>query len=355
MIIAFNIFIILLLGGLLIGSKSSSANSRKVYIILITLQLTLLSGLRHWSVGADTTVYAESFFNDMQYSFLDAVNNFINIFFGDEKGKDPGYFIFVKIVQFFTDDYQIYLLTIAIIFTFSLGYFIFRNSTEPVFSFLLYSCLFWAFFSITGHRQTLATALCLIGYEFIKKKKLLPFAVLNVFAFVLHKSSMVFFLFYFLAHKKVTRTYFAGILLLFPIIMINRIYYSNLMKFFSGYDEYGINEAAGTGTFTTIFIIIAFVTFWRLKIIIQNNPQASHYINAILIGLLLLPLTWVNPSAMRIVQYFSIFLILLIPEIIKSFRNESHELEILAYYMTTGILILLFWGYGETYYKFFWQ
>ena len=61
--------------------------------------------------------------------------------------------------------------------------------------------LFYAFYSVTGHRQTLATALIVfVGYKYIKEKKLLKFLVIAFIVFMLHKSSLVFIPYYFIAH-----------------------------------------------------------------------------------------------------------------------------------------------------------
>jgi transmembrane protein EpsG len=78
-------------------------------------------------------------------------------------GKDPGYVVFEKTLQYISLDYQTYLFFIAIIFFFALGNFIFKNTSnlkEIIFAYVLYSTLFFFFFSITGHRQTIG--LCFI-------------------------------------------------------------------------------------------------------------------------------------------------------------------------------------------------
>ena len=75
------------------------------------------------------------------------------------------------------------------------------------------------------------------------------------------------------------------------------------------------------------------------------------YYNALFFGLLFLPLVFVNPTAMRVVQYYSLFLMLSVPEVARSFEKKT---GILIY---MGMLIILFsasnvYGYK---YVFFWQ
>ena len=64
------------------------------------------------------------------------------------------------------------IIVAAIVFA-SLGYFIYKNSDDPAFSYVLFSALFYSFYAITGTRQALATALVVfVGFEFIKRKGL---------------------------------------------------------------------------------------------------------------------------------------------------------------------------------------
>lgn len=118
------------------------------------------------------------------------------------------------------------------------------------------------------------------------------------------------------------------------------------------YDSFNFQvEGAGTWTFTTLLLMVAVITFWKRKVILRNNPQAKHYINALIFSLILVPLTFINPSAMRVVQYFSIFLVLLIPEIIQSFNLKERRV---VYYVSVCVLIALF-AMTNPNYIFFWQ
>jgi transmembrane protein EpsG len=87
------------------------------------------------------------------------------------------------------------------------------------------------------------------------------------------------------------------------------------------------------------------------KRILDNNPEAIESMNAMYIALFLLPLTFVNPSAMRAVQYYSVFLMLLIPEIISVFKKEE---RIFGYFAVGCLLIALFIRLQPRY-MFFWQ
>ena len=346
-----NIFIMSVMA-IYLATSEYSKHWKKIFVIFASFQWIILSGLRHVSIGADTKTYLQSFEATQYYSWTYIFDKLYNIYILGGPGKDPGYPVFEKLATLLTTDYQVYLIIIALFFTIPLAKWIYENSIDPFISFLIYSTLFYAFFAITGHRQTIATAMVVfIGYTYIKERNLLPFLLIVLIAFTIHKSALIFIPFYFIANKKITKNYMLIMITLFIILFINKEYFSSMLKIFAGYEIYGINQQAGTYTFTLIFLLLTIVAFWRYKTILLKNPQAVHFYNALLLGLIFLPLTFVNPSAMRVVQYFSIFIILLIPEIIYSFHGK---IRVLGYYILICILVILIIKSNPTY-MFFWE
>ena len=167
-----NIFFVVFWGIILIYNKKSDSNT-KLYCSIVAIQWILISGLRHASVGADTQNYATRFEQAKTTSWSKLFENFFGYIFKGEDVNDPGYFIFQKFFQIFCKDYQVYLVFIALIFTSFMAIWIYKNSKDPCFSFVLYSALFYSFYALTGHRQTIATALLVfLGYKYIKERKL---------------------------------------------------------------------------------------------------------------------------------------------------------------------------------------
>lgn len=356
------IFLILFIGFQFSKKYQQNKDSfevRKRYIKIISFILILQSGLRHVAVGDDTYVYYSYFIEIQEKSWLDIYQNFINVYKFDE-GKDPGYLLFEKLISLISSEYQILLFVIALLFFVAFGNFILKNTNrlqDAVLGFVIYSVLFYSFFSITGHRQTIATAASLLAFEYIKKRKIFPFLILILTASTIHKSVLLFLPFYFIAHIKNTKYFNWTILLSFPIFMINRNSISQYFKLLAGYEEYGINEAAGTFTFTLLFLVISITALVRTKIILRQHPNAQFAFNAFALALLFIPLTWVNPSAMRVVQYFSIFMLILVPDIINSFDTYSKKIARDIRFFTVLVLIALMiksrWNSPS--YGFFWE
>lgn len=347
------ILIILILGVI------TPQSHRKHYIIGVSILLILHSGLRNWAVGADTYAYYHFFEYVKSFTWSD-IQNFIIKSYSLGTERDPGYAVFQKLVQYVLPQYQLFLMLIAIFFFTALGNFIYKNTTrisDAMLSYVLYLCVFFGFFSITGLRQTIATAAVLYGYELIKKKKLVLFLLLILLASTIHRSVLIFIPFYFIAGIRKTKFFLGGVLLLFPFLMI---YSTTIFNYFSevgGYNkDYGFYAGGGTYIFTLLMLLIAVVGLWRMKIAILQNEAVLPFYNAFILALFFTPLTWINPSAMRIVQYFSIFLLVLIPSIINSFEVKSHKLRTLVSLITIITMVTLFIAANTNYeYKFCWQ
>ena len=222
-----NIFLILFFGYLFLNKNKSDTNT-KIYCGIVALQWILISGLRHISIGADTEAYSWYFYDAQSISWKRAFTRvFEYVFKGDDSTKDPGYIIFEKVGLLISDNYQIFLLLIALIFTGFMAVWIYRNSSMPVVSYIIYSTLFYAFFAITGHRQTIATALVVFwGYKYIKERKLVKFLILAFLAYIIHKSSLVFVPVYFIANIPITIPYvIIALIVIVFIAAFGRIFY----------------------------------------------------------------------------------------------------------------------------------
>ena len=348
-----NIFL-LFLEAIIIAKNKKWRRGKAVFVFLASLQWILISGLRHITVGGRDVYYSYnfSFARSINTSWGDALDRFINILFYGAEGKDPGYLFVEKAIGIFTDNYQVFLFVIALLFIVPFGVFIYRNSKDVLMSFLIYSTLFYSFFSLTGFRQAIATSLVvLIGYELIKKKKLIWFVVVSLVAFTIHKSSIVFFPFYFMADKKITTKYliFMGGLGLI-ILMAGKALYAPLAIWLE-YDNMLDNDIGGTGTFTLMLSMVAIAGVIQHKPMQKNNPQSAHFINASILAMLLGLLTLQSQSFMRVQQYFSLFIVLLVPEFIRTFLPKE---QVLIYMISVGTLLMLFIRNNPSY-IFFWQ
>jgi hypothetical protein len=336
----------------------NSNHNRLRYIQFMCLVLILQSGLRNVAVGADTYAYY-NLFEKIKHTTWTQIWGILVDHYSKGTGKDPGYVVIQKLIQVLINDYQLFLFALSFLFFTALGNFIYKNTHKldhAIFAFVLYSCLFYNFFSITGHRQTIATAATLFSFELIKKRKFFPFLTLILVASTIHKSSLIFLPFYFLANIKNTKLIYGSVLLLFPFLIIKRYEINNLLISAGSYEQYGIIEGAGAYTFTMVLLIVAVVSWWRMRSVFQIYGHIKPLYNAFAIAIFMTPLTFINPNSMRVVQYFSIFLLVLIPAVIHSFQLQNFKIKQAIYGIAIlALLILSIRNNWNIEYRFFWQ
>ncbi len=374
-----NIIVLIVFAAILLWLRPSEG-ARKAFCAAGAINWILLSGLRHPSIGTDTYAYCYSFYDSKYKSWSKLFENFRNTIFNwnlVEEGimnpgsdgadgiyemlvgenalavKDPGYTIFTKAMYTICPNYTVYLIIIACIFMIPLAILIYRHSREPLLSFLIYSCLFYSFFGITGHRQTIATGIALMGYlAFAEKKKFIPFLLTVLLAYPIHKSVLAFIPAYFLQNLKMNKKKIVAVLIAFPIVFLFRGRITAFLAALSGYEAYADQYAgAGSYVFTFVYIVLMIVSLWKGETAIQINPQANTAMAAVAIAFLLTPTTFVDPSLMRLVQYYSIFLILYIPDLIMAFDDSEAQF---AYFFALVVLVGLFVK-NNPQYLFFWQ
>ena len=307
-----------------------SDKNKKAYCGIVAFQWVLISGLRHWTIGADTYSYYKSFVNVKDLSWGKAFDNLFGYLFKGYEVKDPGYYIFQKFFRLFTTDYQLFLVLIACIFTITMAVWIYRYSDDPLFSFVLYSTLFYEFFALTGHRQTIATALVVFwGYKYIKERKLIKFAGIALVAFVIHKSSIVFVPFYFLANVSITPLYIAIAFIAIGCLFIaGESLYGVVVKNLGFNEEYLVDYTkGGAETYSILLIALCIAILFGYSFYKKHDAQkATHIFNATLLTLGSTLLVFKNQGFMRIQQYYALFLMISIPEFLKLFDHKSKKL-----------------------------
>ena len=346
-----NIISILAFGFALIHTNPSDAK-KKVYCTICAVQWILLSGLRDLTVGDDTRGYALHFEGGLTTPWSTILSNCWNYLFHGYKTKDPGYYLLQKIFQIFSQEYRMWLFFIAIVFTGLMARWIYKYSLMPDISFLVYSVLFFAFYSVTGHRQTLATALVVfLGYEYAKKRQFVKFAIVAFIAFMLHKSSVVFIAYYLVANISITPTYF---ILMFVasivIVLLGKQLYGPIASLLGFADEQIEYSDGGAETYATVLVLLCLVCFCFYPWINKKRKDAKYLYNMMSLTLVTTLLVYQNQPFMRIQQYFSMVIMIFIPELIQAFDRNY---RVFAYLFVVGFLCAYFLHASPKYSFFF--
>ena len=165
------------------------------------------------------------------------------------------------------------------------------------------------------------------GLECIRKRKLIPFLLLTFVAYTIHASAICVLPFYWISQLKVTKArlsvYMVGNVAAFFLRNQLLVFLQSIV----GYESFQQYDRAQAGIFLFLLIAIGvFVfVFWE-HIRRSENPILDMSINALMMACGFSPLLLINPSCMRVVQYYSVYLMFLFPELRYVFRKNSRML-----------------------------
>ena len=129
---------------------NSISSRRKVFCFIMGTLLFLIAALRSESVGSDTVRYI-SHFNEISaqpWSEVFKLDSDVMLFY-----------IVAKIISLFTSNAQWFLAFVALVYSVAISVFIYKNSKDAAFSFLMLIPFMYFAFSMTGLKQTMAISL----------------------------------------------------------------------------------------------------------------------------------------------------------------------------------------------------
>jgi transmembrane protein EpsG len=162
---------------------------------------------------------------------------------------------------------------------------------------------------------------------YVVKGRFVRFAIPVLFASLIHKSVLLILPLYFLAKVKKTKWLYVGALLLFPVSLKFARQFTLFLADTSGsenYMNYAVStyETNGAITFSILLVLTAICSILALKTkACQELIADAKYrilFNSVPMAIVLVPLTFVDPTLQRVGQYYSIFIIWLLPIILVS-------------------------------------
>ena len=359
-IIAFLLIVYFILDWREHKGKLSGIKSKKYMICISACILILQSGLRNVAVGPDTYAYSLKYIDSLSSTWQEVLHNFSTVYM-EGQGKDAGYYFFQKLFSSIVPDFQYFLLFVSISFFYALFLVIDYYTTskkEILLAVFVYLSLFYEFFSVTGCRQVLATALCLFSVKYIRGHKLLPFFFFFLVAFSVHRSSLIFVPFYFISRNSKPGFIYIGSLILMPILISISVRYATELAIISGTDVYLMyaeGGAAGARNFLLFYLIICTFLLVIQNRVIKDEPNDILVYNAVYLALLFIPLTYSSAALMRVVQYYSLFMTIGITFFIRKNLKKGYG-DILTIFLVISLIALSYkLVTSNIEYKFFWQ
>ncbi len=320
---------------LLIDKLISKRNTKYYQVALAIFPLFLLLALKGESVGADTESY-NRIFNTMGKGWDKFNETYVRI----EVGYKALLWLLTKITSWVQIQYFVFATFTFVVIT----RFFYKNSDNPYLCGILFLGFNLYSFYMSGLRQAYAMTICLIAYEMIKKRKLIYFLIITAIAFLFHKAALFFLPAYFIAnHKPKKSLAFLYILVIVVVAVFNKQIFglgAEILEL-----NYGIEE---TGNGFVMFSIMAIITLWSFlarENLLRHDSNNSRLFMLNLVAMLLWVLRLFSRTAERPSMFYAFFTILLIDQLISSYKSVVRDRGILVLEVAVPTLGFMYFVY----------
>lgn len=349
--------------------KASNADGKEhkkrflIYSVISILLPSILAGARNNTVGTDMQVYGDYYFHFAQKTgFLE----FVFPSSGEYLYNLLVYTISHLSTNIFWQYFAFELLVVIFVFLA-----LYENNKRTMwFGMAIYYLLFFNT-TLNYMRQSIAIALILYAYKYIKERDFKKYLTFVIISFLFHSSGVIAIFLYLLNILLTKPNYskksknmsvpvvfktkgiaaFIELLVIFISILIV-VYATNVVQSLQGiqvfngkYDDY-FNTVGRIGGIDIVYIAF-FMPFilWGLlnrKYLMRNNLQHRFVFSVFCIGYIISQLVRLGGYIYRINMYFSYFAVLYIPEIIYSIKNRKQRI---IFILISIFILFLYWYY----------
>ncbi len=351
------VYVILILA--IILGNSFSKKHKRGYLLLICIIMSLIAGMRHILIGNDTANYLNT--------FNSALINGSKIFLHSR--MESGYLLMNIFFTHFSDSFNLFLFITSLFINASVCLFIFKNSKNVILSLLIFVLLRLFFNEMNILRQYIAISIILHSVKYIKDRNLIKYSLYIILASTFHISAIIAFPIYFLYYKSIKKNtkiiLYITCFILFIFLDKILIYITAKLGYYSGYVStyYNSFELGNILLFIMSLFTYLFCKYIYIKNynVVLNDKEYQFLLNISFVCMILNFFAIRFSIISRLVEYYYIFIIIILPNFISLIKNNKNRLG--AYIFTLFISICYFTiiAYFRPYwnnvipYRFFWQ
>lgn len=292
------------------------------------LSLAIFAGIRNYTVGTDTINYTYNYDKNI------IITNYIF-----DRNIEMGYQIYDSLILTLTNNYFWLLFLSAFFIVFSYLKFLKKFSIHYTSSVFIYISFGFYTFLFNGLRQALAIAIVLFAIPSLFERRLISYVLICLLASTFHTSALVMIPFYFILNNNLNIIVKTIILFFVSLLGVSQIinYISSTNERYESYNVSG--ELGGIYTFLFYMIIWVVVLVFNYKSELRENNTFKKFSEIYILGVIIVaPVLFLglNPSGpLRILNYFTFPLIIIIPYIMNELRDK-------LYYFLFAVLSIVY-------------
>lgn len=324
-----------------VGNKSYKILRKSGNVIIPVIIILILGVFRETTMGYDSEEYYIYYWSRVdEYTWLDLFRDFT---------KDNGFFLVLKIIAIFTDDYW---LARAILFaiTFFLFYIVIRDECSyPVTSLIIFFGLANINLMFSIIRQALAGAISFYAYKKIRCGEWIKCLFIILLAVTMHKSALIclyMLVLHFIHAKKFSGTKLTLFSIATYFLLVSAI------PFVSGVYNGGLYQDViihGEGLGMLVFYILIFViSAYLMRVTDSNDDDELKFLFNLSTGAIFVQVGALQWSLLsRIGSFFSVYWCLLIPKLIYKLPQKQRILYVIFILVLFGFMF--FYSLGDVY------
>lgn len=313
---------------------SASVRRKKLlpYIVVASMPMFIILGLRGYRVGTDTIQYITHLRRISEMTFSEA---------WDYSDNEPGLYVLMYLCSRISTDPTFFLCVYALITTFSFIRFVEKNGDGELLTIFFHVTLGSFLFIVTGMRQGLAIAFCLLAVDYARRRKLIPFLLAMLPAFLTHRSSIMFLIVYLIANRKLSFLNFFFLALATTIFITFLDVFQNWFNSALDYN-YDIEETGNGGIYLVIVLLMNGFSLILSKRVLTDRPDALVLYNTSLIAAVLWIARLFTRTAERPSYYFLPATFAVTAIALKKISDPRQRLILKVLVMLLSVLLLVY-------------
>lgn len=288
----------------------------KLFAILATLSLVLVSGLRN-NIG-DTYFYMHAYtVTDFNWEYV-------------QNNKDWGFSAFQMVLKNYTNDPQVMVFITALITNVFIIFTLYKYSRLLELSLYVYITSGMYLTSMNGIRQYMAAAIVFAATKYILDGSWKKYTLVVLLASTFHQSALVLLPIYFLVRRKA----WSGMTFLFlfgaVLIVLGFNQFSEVLFAAIGDTQYAHYKDFNEGganilrvAVETAPLILAYFGREKLR---ELFPKSDYIVNMALLGAIFMLISTQNWIFARFSIYFGLYQLILISWVVKVFTEKDQKL-----------------------------
>lgn len=321
--------------------------SKKRCVVLISVILTLFSGLRSWWMG-DLIKYYTLYRTCSGPEWLSALT---------EKDTNLGIRIFFRGASLLGISYDSCILIIAAFVAVTLGFLVFRYSPSPYWSYVMYIGMGFYLFTYSGLKQTIAMGFVILAAAAMFEGRWKKFVVWVLLGGIFHAPALVFLIAYPLCRQKLNQKYYLFLAGLFVGMFLFRTQIGNFLSTLYYDDKDAFTTATDVGGRFWMMLLILVVGV-ILRPLHKWDRLYLQVFNLMVIAAALQTMSVFDNNFTRLTDYYYQFIVLFMPMMLElssgQIRRFPEHRDQVRYwpakvYAVIGLCITLFalWYYNQ--------